>query len=722
MNGPSRSLPVQAQQFLDRLEPSGAFGFAVLPEAKSCAVAPSRHYGKVDEFKDHLTSANAAGAGIFVTVNQLDGNGHRRENVNRVRAAFVDLDGAPLEPVTAWKLSPHMVIESSPGRWHAYWLVADLPLDQFATIQKALAQLFDGDPKVCDLPRVMRLPGFAHCKGSPHLVTIERIDEHLGPYPASGLIEALGLVPLTRKVAALAERAGLISEGQRNATLASVAGRMRRRGADQDTIHEALSNTNTSRCDPPLSDSEVENIAASIARYAPASCHIPDEALTDTGNARLFVDQHGADLRYLKERQIWLAWNGTHWEEDSLGSVTERAKASARSMLGIAATIGQHSTRQAVISHAQRSLNRASLTSMMSLASTDPCVAIRHTDLDSDDYLFGVRNGVVDLRTGVFRVSQREDLITQAAGVSYDKDASCPNFLAFLARVTGGDADQQGYLKRLAGYMLTGSTREQCFAFFYGSGANGKSTFINVLSDLLGSYATQAQPETFMARKGDGARNDIARLAGKRLVVSNEIAEGSHLDENLLKQLVGGDIVTARFLYREHFEFRPRFKLLIAGNHKPVVKGRDDGIWRRIHLVPFEQTIPEPERDKNLGAKLRAELPGILNWAIEGCLEWQRSGLQPTAIVTQATKAYRGSMDLVGDWLDEKCELDVSFQSDSPALYASYKFWCDRSGIKPASRPSFYTMLEDRGHRRKRLRTGPVFEGIRLRHPASAVA
>ena len=267
---------------------------------------------------------------------------------------------------------------------------------------------------------------------------------------------------------------------------------------------------------------------------------------------------------------------------------------------------------------------------MLELATSDPQIVVDHRRLDLNDYELSVENGIVNLRTGAFRHRTKDDLVTHEAGTHFDASATCPRFKAFLDRVTGGDATMQEYLQRWMGYVLTGATNEHVFAFFHGSGANGKSTFIDIARRLLGGYATSAQPDTFMARRtGGGPSSDIARLAGKRLVISNEIRDGAQFEENLLKQIVGGDEVVAREMYASEFVFRPKLKLFIAGNHLPVIRGDDDGIWRRVQFIPFVRTIPEAERDKHLIDKLVAELPGILNWAIQGCLTWQKVGLHP---------------------------------------------------------------------------------------------
>lgn len=712
--------PEVAARFLRLLNPNGAFAFATFDDRGTDKTLARRMHGTLDEHLADLGALNNSGAGVFVTVNATDGTGYGATNVTSVRAVFVDLDGADLGPVESWELAPHLVVASSPGRWHAYWLVTGLPIDEFRAIQQALATRFSGDRSVCDLGRVMRLPGFFHYKGAPHEVLLHAARDELAPYPAAAFKAACAVDMLTdgRMVSSTMD----IAEGSRHSTLTSIAGRLRRSGADEEGVLAALLQANEDRCMPPLEVEEVEHIAASMMRYPAAHPRPVGLATTDTGNGQLFAERHGRDLKYVPELGKWLVWRGSHWDLDKTGEVFERAKDTAKSIFNNAATSESDTVRMALGKHAAQSLNRPRLTAMISMASTERSVVLHMDRLDADDLLLGVKNGVVNLRDGSFRESQREDYLTLRSSTHFDGEATCPTFREFLQRVTGGDVELQSYLQRLAGYILTGSTSEQCFAFLYGHGANGKSTFLDVVMRLCGDYATQTQPETLMARRGGGASSDLARLVGKRLVVSNEVREGAHLEENLVKQLVGGDVVTARFLYQEHFEFRPKFKLLIAGNHQPVIKGDDDGIWRRVHLIPFQHTIPEKERDKQLGTKLAAELPGILNWAIEGCLAWQTQGLDAPACISEATKRYRKEMDLLGAWIDQECDVTPGRRTSSRQLYENYRNWCESGGIKPMSMMMFVRKLPTRGFRHDHTRTGNVIVGLTLRKHGLSLA
>jgi len=270
------------------------------------------------------------------------------------------------------------------------------------------------------------------------------------------------------------------------------------------------------------------------------------------------------------------------------------------------------------------------------------------------------------------------------------------------------------YVQRAVGYTLTGRTDEQCLFFCYGTGANGKSVFEETLGRLLGEYGTATRTETIMARGSGGIPNDIAALRGARYVSINETADGQRINEPLVKDMTGGDTMSARFMRQEFFTFRPTFKLWIRGNHKPVITGTDYGIWRRIHLVPFTVTIPEAERDPALLDKLRLELPGILRWAVEGCLAWQREGLRPPIVVTHATAQYRREMDVLGTFLEDRCTVRPHGQVSAKSLYRAYRDWCDGAGEHPVNQRRFGIALQERGIEKEHTRTGTVYHGIEI--------
>jgi putative DNA primase/helicase len=552
----------------------------------------------------------------------------------------------------------------------------------------------------------------------PYLVIVKKLGLDKVAVPAKHAASTGGQVQVTSPAGGIGD--DVILESKRNTTLASIAGSMRRVNMSEQAIDAALQEVNQQRCQPPLDRLEVSGIAESIAKYPPAN---PDNilaSLTDAGNADRFADRWRETVRYVPEWKKWLVWDGCCWVKDDVNKVTELAKEVARDIYMEGVAIHDPSVRDKITKHSARSQQEPRLLAMISLAESIPILVARAGELDQQHDLLCVANGVINLTTGKLQRAQQSDLMTQCAPVVFDAKAKCPAFLAFLKRIMGGKKDLVNYVQRVFGYTLTGHTGEQCLFFFYGHGANGKSTLLNVLSDMLGSsYAKQTPPETLMVKFGGrSATNDLARLQGTRAVMANEVESGAHLAEAMIKQITGGDLISARYLYAEYFEFRPVFKLFIAGNHKPVIRGDDDGIWRRIHLVPFVVTIPEAERDPDLAAKLRAELPGILNWAIKGCLAWKKSGLSVPRVITDAVKEYRDDMDIMGQWLTERVELSPTAEWAAAMAYGNYRQWLDDNGFKPMTISAFGQKLSER-FKKERTNKGFVYHGLKSKFALS---
>jgi putative DNA primase/helicase len=425
--------------------------------------------------------------------------------------------------------------------------------------------------------------------------------------------------------------------------------------------------------------------------------------LTDLGNAERFVAQHGEELHYLATMGAWLVWDGRRWVKDETGEAERRAKGTVRSMYAAAAKVrNDKDLRTAMVDHARRSESNNRIKAMLVLAQTElradgGAVARMPGDFDADPWVLNVANGVLDLRTARLRPHDPTLRCRKLAPVAWDPEAPCPTWERFVARVLGERPELIRYVRRAVGYALTGRTDEQCLFFLHGRGANGKSTFLETLRRLAGDYAIQADFSTLAEKKGDGPRNDVARLERARLVTASELGEGKRLNEELVKSLTGSETITARFLHKEFFEFRPEFKLWLAANHKPVIRGTDDGIWRRVRLIPFEVQIPEAERDPALQDKLVAELPGILAWAVSGCLEWQRDGLPMPSEVRQATAAYREESDVLGAWVAEACEVAPGKATPASLLYANYRRWAETGGEYVMSQTAFGRRLQERG-------------------------
>lgn len=444
---------------------------------------------------------------------------------------------------------------------------------------------------------------------------------------------------------------------------------------------------------------------------------LEDESLhfTDLGNAKRFVKRFGEDLRYaphLGKSSRWLKWDGARWASDVSGAAERLAKKTAVAI----AHEGPAKSRKEFVKWSLASESRSRIENMLRLAQTEEGIPVQSEELDVDPYLLACPNGTVDLRTGELREASRADYITKCTGVAYDPAAKCERWEKFVLEVMGGDQEMAAFLKRAAGYSLTGVTIERCFFILHGLGSNGKSTFTEMLRNVLSDYAKVTKMDTFMAREAGSASNDVAALIGSRIVCASESDFGQRLSESLIKELTSGiGAVTARYLYSEHFTFEPQFKIWLSTNHKPNIRGVDFGIWDRIRLIPFECRFTI---DKKLQSVLKSELPGILRWCIEGCLEWQSGGLREPSKIVAATADYRNDQDLLADWLFERTIAEPEAVTPHKLLYEDYLKFCEERADKhPFSPKQFSNMLSDRGFLNLKKMSGNARKHIRLRDP-----
>jgi putative DNA primase/helicase len=428
---------------------------------------------------------------------------------------------------------------------------------------------------------------------------------------------------------------------------------------------------------------------------------LPDETCTDLGNARRLVRLHGDDMRYAAGLGQ-LAWDGKRWARDETGQWDRFAQDAAKNILTTAALVKDPDLFKKLLAWASKSLNARPLENMQRLAQTQTEIVARVSDFDQHPLLLNVENGTLDLETGKLRPHRRRDLLTRIAPTPYISTAKAPTWERFVDEIMGRDAELVRYLQKAVGYACSGLTREQCLFVFWGSGANGKTTFIEVVRRVLGEYAVQSDSSALLVQRSGGPRNDIARLAGARFVAATETAEGQKLDAAMVKQLTGGDVVTTRFLYQESFEFYPEFKLFLSTNHKPRVRGDDDAIWRRMRLVPFTVTIPEDRRDKALQEKLMRDRHGILRWAVDGCRAWLEEGLATPSAVRAATEEYRKESDALGAFLDDRCRRESHLNVSATDLFQGYRKWAEEHSEFPLSQRVFGQRLTERGFERYR--------------------
>jgi len=421
--------------------------------------------------------------------------------------------------------------------------------------------------------------------------------------------------------------------------------------------------------------------------------------LNDTGNSRRFLSIFGKDYKFVVDTGKWIKWNGLIWEVDNTNGIVafqemlELFEKQVDTIQNMDSKV--RSEHKKFIS---ASYNMAKIQAALSLVSIYPSISVGAANLDQNQYLFATNNSIIDLKTGSETTPSRDQLITKFSEVEYNKNSTCPTWLKFLDTVTGGNADLQRYLQDISGYTCTGSTSEQSVFFIYGHGRNGKSVFTNTLQKLLGQYAGSSGNSLISLNKNSTSSNDLADLCGTRLALVSELPEQMHLDEARLKLLASSDKITARFLYKDFFSFTPTQKVVICTNHKPVINGADLGIWRRVKLVPFSVTIPEADVDYDLQSKLDKELPGILNWAIDGCVNWQKNGIKAPKVVIEATNDYKEESDTLGQFIEE--EFTLCTQDDGMmfgAVYEIYVRWAAQNNLRyPLTKISLSKRLFER--------------------------
>jgi len=437
--------------------------------------------------------------------------------------------------------------------------------------------------------------------------------------------------------------------------------------------------------------------------YEPAEEDRPP-TFSDESLALRFADNHADNLRYVAAWGRWKYFDGYCWQNDETLFSFDRARKICRQA---AAECNKAKAATAIAS-------ARTVAAVIRLAQADRRIAAAVDQWDADPLVLNTPAGVLDLRDTQLREHRADDYLTKITGAAPDASCPTPRWLQFLEQVTGGDKALVDFLQRIAGYSLTGMTREHALFFFYGTGANGKTTFINAITAALGTYHRTAPIETFTAASGERHPTDLAGLHGARLVTAVETEEGRRWAESKIKALTGGDKIAARFMRQDFFEYVPQFKLVIAGNHKPGLRSVDEAIRRRFHLVPFSVTIPAAERDEALSEKLGAELPGILAWMVEGCAEWRSNGLMPPAAVTAATSAYLEAEDAIAAWLEECCERDLVAWERTGSLFASWTAWAEAAGEYVGSQRRFAERLEARGITAERKHKGRGFCGVRL--------
>jgi putative DNA primase/helicase len=438
---------------------------------------------------------------------------------------------------------------------------------------------------------------------------------------------------------------------------------------------------------------------------------LPDEPWTELGYARRLAEAYRGRVRYVHTWKRWLVWDGRRWAHDQTGQVQRWAKIIARGMTNVVLASDDEAFIRDHYPIARKGETSASVASVLNLASSEEGIATAHGDLDADPFLLNCTNGTLDLRTGELRAHDPADLLTKMAGAAHCPDAPCPAFAKFLEDVQP-DAGMRAFLARLIGHALEGRVVEHILPIFCGEGANGKSTLVTAIVAALGDYAAPADPDLLMARSWDAHPTGVADLCGVRLARIDEGDKGRHLGEGTVKRLTGGDRIKARRMREDFWWFDPTHTFLMLTNHKPVVTGTDEGIWRRVRLVPWDVVIPDEKRDPELGNRLALELDAILAWMVAGYGDWKAHGLGEPDAVAVATAAYRNESDALARFLTEKCMRHGRVKSSD--LFMAWQKWCAAESEEAGTQTAFSNELTNRGFDKVRENSGMFWQGLGL--------
>lgn len=717
---------------------------------------------RVEELFLQLQQKNEAGAGIFIARNQCDGHRSEKatSRVRGVHADMDDVSSKELADLIGL-LQPSIVVESSQGRFQLYWQLSEgeyLEPAEAKAINQCLASQHGADPAAVDVSRLLRLPGFKHMKyrsqGRTPMVTAtcnsitytaKEIRRAFPPTPSANksstkpLQTALSGTPPKQLPNQLAEIAQLVATAYPKLWSGDWVKAIRASGEigypSQSEADLALAGHITRACrwsgigEEPLVEA-VEAILSSAPvgmtgkwnerpdyrtrTISKAMSSTPIMASTnsqsglvlqshgDIRNAKAFAQVACGRFLYIANRDRWLSWSQDKWQLCEKDEYVAMAKDVCGQILNAASDVfGQDQERgKRLIQEAMAAHNLSRITAMLKLTVSEPDMATTDRELDGDPHLLGVSNGVIDLRTGQHRFNRPDLKITRYCNAQFDPDPKCNQWLAFLDQIFLSDVETINCVQRLLGCTLLGLSDEEILIICYGHGSNGKSVFSNVIHNIMGGYSITAPPSLLTARRQDdtGPRNDLAALAGARYVSINEMQAGDRLDEQVVKMLAGREPISARFLHQEFFEFMPSFTPWLRTNHKPIITGLDDGIWRRLVLLPFEQKFDGDSKDPNLEHKLLAERDSILMWMVEGAKLYLQSGICMSPRMRMEMGTYRTESDLLGEFLSDQTTTRADGKTNQGRLYTAYREWCQGCGVRPLSKKTFTQRLAERGY------------------------
>ncbi len=686
-----------------------------------------RQWSRVQDVSGHfdwLQDLNQTRFGnAFFGVCPRKGRGGKKQDVACVRALWADIDHCePREAIfrvdEAGLPRPSIIVNSGTGV-HLYWLLktpfqlcGSAEIAHVENVIQRLARVLNAD-HTHDVSRLLRVPGFSNVKNArngdqptlcrivsaddePKIEDLDHFVEYL-PGPSSTVEDEKKSTPARERNSHTQDLDDLVSE---HLDIPSIADRSkadfrllceaRRRGFEKEDVWRAVQLKSKFQVrgreyfeltwKKALKDVSAEERSDKRDRH-----------LTDLGNAERLAYQHRDKVRYCHETSKWYVWSGKLWRPDDNGAVTQLATGTVRSIYGEAATQEVSEKSKSIAVWAMKSESRPRIDSMIALARSQPGIPVKTKELDADPWAFNVQNGTINLKTGSLEPHDPNNLITKLAPVAFDRSADCPQWRCFLDRIFNGDADLIRFVQRYLGYSMTACIQDQRLPIFYGPGANGKSVLLDTVTALMGDYATAAPPELLTVSRYKEHPTEIADLWGRRLVVASETEEGASLKIQLVKRLTGDARLKGRFMRMDYFEFERTHKLILVTNNRPRVREDSEAVWRRLYLIPFSVIIPPDERDPLLIDRLREEWSGIVNWLVEGCLDWQAHGLGDPEAVRSATEQYREDEDWLREFLEECCEESDELWVSRKCLYAKFLNWSDavKIALKP-DRAIFY--------------------------------
>jgi putative DNA primase/helicase len=837
----------EADRFLKLLDPSTkSFLFTSFDDDKERVkrfrakqgrgVPPGSRRSTLVRIQHWMNGRQKLGANICVSVNAMKGALRRLEEVTYLRAVFAEMDQEALKP---WPIAPSIIVETSPGRHHMYWLLdregESLTRDEFNAVMQRLVEFYGGDKNARDLARTLRMPGswnqkpgrdpwmarivsaegFRYSRGEilkafplpapkpKRQVSSQELEEPSLDEQMERVRNALQSIPCGSDRREWIKIGGALKSSFGESGFALFDGwskksdyydydglvatwkSLTRTGSEASTVNSIFwlackngwKETRPARAKTIAASSFASEIVygdvpppkkrgrprkavangyhaldpeAKKVQKAKIFKGVRDDAaeagpphddrefalkFSEESMALSFAEKYRTRLRFVKPWHTWMDWNGTRWErEDTLKAYDFIRKecriASAEIMQsGDAEKLGN------VLSDLSKGKTRGAIET---LARSDRKLAARTDQWDADDWLLNTPGGIIDLRTGQNIGHDPLKYCTKITDVT--PDGECPLWLKFLDKVTNSNKELQAYLQRMCGYFLTGSIKEHALFFIHGPGGNGKGVFLNTVSAILAAYHVVSPAQTFAEQKSQRHETELARLDGARLVISQETEQGTYWAEARIKSLTGGDKIAARFMRGDFFEFDPRFKLCIVGNHRPQLRAVDEAIRRRFQLIPFDVEIPDHEKDRDLPTKLKAEYGGILAWMVEGCRKWQAEGLNPPEVVLAATAEYLDAEDAIGCWLSDMCITPKSYPGDPVRqemhkvahvrssettlkdLFANWKRYADDGHIAARNDKYLGEQLSQRGFKKDRDRRGAFLKGLRLKTNPELVA